>query len=167
MQKNAKDLQLPQGFDWPQSTMSLSSAEKSFHAPEIHLMSLWILRGPNTVERRCSLYCGAISHISLCPWLPRSISNPPAPSAHNSEMPCESLASSPIYTAVEWSDCERLALPLLIGQGEPWEEPQDTSLIYYTHASPGHQREGSTLTRSITTHSPLLFFLIRLRTMHA
>lgn len=42
---------------------------------------------------------------------------PPAPSAHNSELPCESLASSPIYTAVEWSDCERLALPLLIGQG--------------------------------------------------
>lgn len=33
--------------------------------------------GPNTVERRCSLYCAAISHISLCPWLPRSISIPP------------------------------------------------------------------------------------------
>lgn len=34
---------------------------------------------PNTVERRCSLYCAAISHISLCPWLPRSISILPPP----------------------------------------------------------------------------------------
>lgn len=54
-----------------------SSEEKSLHAPESHLMSLWIPGGPNTVERRCSLYCAAISHISLCPWLPRSISIPP------------------------------------------------------------------------------------------
>lgn len=73
--------------------------------------------GPNTVERRCSLYCAAISHISLCPWLPRSISILPPPSAHNSGVPSESLASSPVHTAVERSDCERLALPLLIGQG--------------------------------------------------
>lgn len=41
----------------------------------------------------------------------------PPPSAHNSGVPSESLASSPVHTAVERSDCERLALPLLIGQG--------------------------------------------------
>lgn len=63
--------------NWPQSTKSLSSVEKSLHAPESHFMSLWIPGGPNTAEKSCSLYCAAISHIGLCPWLPRSISIPP------------------------------------------------------------------------------------------
>lgn len=75
----------------------------------------------------------------------------PLPSSHNSGVPSESLASRPVHTAVEWSDCERLALPLLIGQGWPRDEPRDTSLIYYTHASPGHQREGTSSTSSTTS----------------
>lgn len=82
------------------------------------------------------------------------------PSTHNSGVPSESLASSPVHTAVEWSDCERLALPLLIGQGQPWDEPRDTSLIYYTHASPGHQREGTSSTPSTTSAASLSLSLL-------
>lgn len=37
--------------------------------------------------------------------------------AHNTGVPFECLASSSVHTTVEWSDCERLALPILIGQG--------------------------------------------------
>lgn len=72
-------------------------------------------RGPNTVQRRGSLYCAAISHIGLCPWLPRSISIPLVLTAVRCHL--RAFASRPVHTAVERSDCERLALPLLIGQG--------------------------------------------------
>lgn len=55
---------------------SLWSVKESSHAPETHFMSLWIPGGLHAAERRCSLYCAAISHIGLCPWLPPSISVP-------------------------------------------------------------------------------------------
>lgn len=102
VQKNAKDRRPPRAVDWPRSTISLSSAQKS------HLMSPWMLQGPNTAERRCSLYCAAISHISLCSLAASKRLRPPY-----SGLPCERRASSP----VEWRDCESPALPLLIGQG--------------------------------------------------
>lgn len=112
MQKNAKDSQHLWAVDWPQSTMSLSSLDKSFHAPESRLMCLWIPRASTTAERRCWLYCAAISHIGSCPWLPESISQSPmpAPSVHNSGEPCESLASSPVHAAEEWRACEKVTL---------------------------------------------------------
>lgn len=143
--------------------MSLSSVDKSFHAPESHLMSLWIPRGPNTVERRCSLYCATISHITSCPWLPPSIfSSLFVPSALNRGVPCESLANSPVHTAEERGDCKRLTLPLVIGQGSPWEEPQDSSLICYTHTSsrPPERRHSTNSKHHLTSLSPLFILLI-------
>lgn len=68
----------PRAVDWPRSTISLSSAQKS------HLMSPWMLRGPNTAERRRSLYCAAISHISLCSLAASKRLRPPY-----SVVPCE------------------------------------------------------------------------------
>lgn len=128
--------------------MSLSSLDKSFHAPESHLMCLRIPEGSDAAERRCTLYCAAISHISLCPWPPQSISNSPMPAPRWSGVPCESLASSPVDAAEESH---------LIEQGLPWEELGDAGLIYYTHTSRGHQRKGILLTPGITSRLSFSF----------
>lgn len=80
--------------------------------------------------------------------------------ARNTGVPFECLASSSVHAEVEWSDYERLALPLLIGQGQPWDEPQDSTSIYYTHASPSHQRECTSLISSTTSAISLLLSVI-------
>ena len=77
---------------------------------------LWIPGGVLTLWRGDAHFIVLPSVTSVC-VLGCLGASPSPPSAHNSGVPSESLASSPVHTAVERSDCERLALPLLIGQG--------------------------------------------------